>query len=136
MHRYKFMGDYRLHAVFSTDLVAAIGSVVADLVVPIPVTAQTMASRGFNQVVAMVGEVAMNHCLKAKKVVKVAQSSKSRQERLLSKQPFILTEPGAVSGKRVLLIDDVYTTGRTLYHAAELMYSAGAVSVTSISLAR
>lgn len=136
MHRYKFMGDYRLRTVFSSELVTAIGMIVADLVVPIPVTAQTMASRGFNQVVAMVGEGNMDHCLKARERAKAAQSSKNRQERLLSKQPFMLTDSGVVSGKRVLLIDDVYTTGRTLYHAAELMYNAGAVSVISISLAR
>lgn len=136
MHRYKFMGDYRLRSVFSNELVSEIKTIPADLVVPIPVTTQTMATRGFNQVVALVEGIHLDKCLRAKKRTKIAQSSKSRQARLLSKQPFVLNNPSVVKGKRVLIIDDVYTTRRTLYHAAELMYNAGAVSVISISLAR
>ena len=39
--------------------------------------------------------------------------------------------------QRVLLVDDVYTTGNTLlYHAATLLYQLGAKEVKSLSLAR
>ncbi|WP_239061178.1 ComF family protein [Fructobacillus tropaeoli] len=41
-----------------------------------------------------------------------------------------------MAGKRVLVVDDVYTTGRTLYHAADCLYQAGARFVSSASLAR
>ena len=44
--------------------------------------------------------------------------------------------PEEVINKRILLVDDVYTTGRTLYHAAVLFKQAGCKEIGSVSLAR
>ena len=41
-----------------------------------------------------------------------------------------------IRNQRVLLVDDVYTTGRTLFHAAELLYKNGAETVKSLTFAR
>ncbi len=137
MYRYKFAGDYRLWTVFAAEFTAAVRQLTAAVVVPIPVTQATMATRGFNQVTALLDGVDWTPCLQNRAVKKVAQSQKHRQERLQTPQPFTLSDSSkAVAGKRVLLVDDVYTTGRTLYHAADLIYQAGAASVISISLAR
>ena len=52
-------------------------------------------------------------------------------------QPFELLESnGKIRKQRVLLVDDVYTTGRTLFHAAELLYENGAETVKSLTFAR
>lgn len=137
MHRYKFAGDYRLRTVFAAEFTAAVRQLTAAVVVPIPVTQATMATRGFNQVTALLDGVDWTPCLQNRAVKKTAQSQKHRQERLQTPQPFTLSDSSkAVAGKRVLLVDDIYTTGRTLYHAADLIYQAGAASVISISLAR
>lgn len=136
MQRYKFAGDYRLRQIFSSEFVSAISKCQVDMVVPIPVTEQTMRTRGFNQVEGLLGNLPVNHLLKCRDKEKVAQSKKNRWERLASKQPFILINEAAVRRKRILLVDDIYTTGRTLYHAANLLYQAGAATVISISLAR
>ena len=46
------------------------------------------------------------------------QSEKNRQERLLTTQPFLLLEGHKkYLQQEIILFDDVYTTGRTLYHA-------------------
>ncbi|MDW5473517.1 phosphoribosyltransferase family protein [Limosilactobacillus reuteri] len=66
-------------------------------------------------------EVPYQSILRTKISSKVAQSSKTKEERLATKQPFILDAPEKVINKKVLLVDDVYTTGRTLYHAANLL---------------
>lgn len=136
MHRYKFNGDYRLRWVFAAEVRAAVQAASADLIVPVPVTAQTLSSRGFNQVEGLLEGVRLCHCLRAKYQEKAAQSTKNRHQRLLSKQPFVLQKPALVTGRRILLVDDVYTTGRTLYHAASLLYDGGAATVASLSLAR
>ena len=137
MHQYKFAGDYRLRAVFAPEFTATIRQKRAEVVVPIPVTQSTMATRGFNQVTGLLDGVKLTPCLQHRTLEKTAQSHKSRRERLQTPQPFALSGPVAdLAGKRGLLVDDVYTTGRTLYHAADLLYRAGAVNVMSISLAR
>ena len=137
MHQYKFAGDYRLRAVFAAEFTAAIRQKRAEVVVPIPVTQATMATRGFNQVTGLLGGVKLTPCFQHRTLEKTAQSHKSRRERLQTPQPVALSGPAAdLAGKRVLLVDDVYTTGRTLYHAADLLYQAGAANVISISLAR
>ncbi len=65
------------------------------------------------------------------------QSEKSREERLQMTQPFELkVSKEKIRNQRVLLVDDVYTTGRTLFHAAELLYKNGAETVKSLTFAR
>lgn len=121
MQRYKFNGDYRLRVVFQRELSKVVNEQKADLIVPIPVTSTTMQTRGFNQVIGLLREVPYQSILGTRASSKVAQSSKTKEERLTTKQPFILKSPEEVINKRILLVDDVYTTGRTLYHAAVLL---------------
>lgn len=136
MHRYKFAGDWRLRHVFCDEFQQRIRQIKADLVVPIPVTATTMATRGFNQVQGLLGDLAVVPVLQHRAADKVAQSQKTRRQRLQTSQPFLLRDPAAVCGRRVLLADDIYTTGRTLYHAAVLLKKARCREVVSVSLAR
>lgn len=136
MQRYKFLGDYRLRHVFSSEFQQRVRQVQADLVVPIPVTATTVTTRGFNQVQGLLDGVAVAPLLRHRAVDKTAQSHKSRRQRLQTPQPFILSDPAAVRAKRVLLVDDIYTTGRTLYHAAALLKKAHCRGLVSVSLAR
>ena len=65
----------------------------------------------------------------------LAQSSKNRQERLKSQQCFTLAKDVCLPDK-ILLIDDVYTTGKTLQLALELLLEAGVKEVLTFSLAR
>nr|WP_283581183.1 ComF family protein [Limosilactobacillus reuteri] len=136
MQRYKFNGDYRLCVVFQRELSKVVNEQKADLIVPIPVTSTTMQTRGFNQVIGLLREVPYQSILRTKISSKVAQSSKTKEERLATKQSFILDAPEKVINKKVLLVDDVYTTGRTLYHAANLFKQAGCKEIGSVSLAR
>ena len=136
MQRYKFNGDYRLCVVFQRELSKVVNEQKADLIVPIPVTSTTMQTRGFNQVIGLLREVPYQSILRTKISSKVAQSSKTKEERLATKQPFILDAPEKVINNKVLLVDDVYTTGRTLYHAANLFKQPGCKEIGSVSLAR
>ena len=107
-----------------------------DFLVPIPVTNHTMRTRGFNQVTGLIENVQYTELIKHREKQKVAQSKKDRQSRLKTKQPFFLDKDINLRGRKVLLVDDIYTTGRTLYHAAELCYLNGCKRVQSLSLAR
>lgn len=61
------------------------------------------------------------------------QAKKSRFERIMMKNPFKQTEP---FNKPVVLVDDIYTTGRTLRHAAQLLTENGCPEVYALTLCR
>ena len=63
------------------------------------------------------------------------QSEKTRQERLQLKQPFKIKESEMIP-KKVLLVDDVYTTGATLHLAAKALTEMGVEEVESLTLFR
>jgi len=132
--RYKFQGDYRLRAVFQKVLQQRLAQLTATRIVTIPVTTLTMQTRGFNQVTGWLAAGENDGQLSVHKTV--AQSQKDRQARLLTAQPFQLGMATVVTGERIVLIDDIYTTGRTMRHAAQLLLENGAKSVTGLTLAR
>lgn len=67
----------------------------------------------------------------------VAQSQKARQDRMETPQPFkLVMGTERLRQQRVILVDDIYTTGRTMRHAADLIIENGAKSVTGLTLAR
>lgn len=139
-HQYKFSGDYQLRQVFATVFQQAIRQRIArtaTLVVIIPVTPATMQTRGFNQVSGWMPTIETVAVLTTQAATKlVPQSKKDRHARLQTPQPFRLDTPANITGQSILLVDDIYTTGRTIRHAASLLLENGAKSVTGLTLAR
>ncbi len=136
MQRYKFNGDYSLRQIFNHKLIQYVNNMAIDLVVVIPISEYTMMTRGFNQTVGLFEGVTLSDLLKVKAKNKSHQSQFNRKGRMMRTQPFTVSKSLPLHNKRVLLVDDVYTTGNTLYHAADLLYDLGAKNVKSLSLAR
>ena len=134
MRQYKFMGDYRLHQVFQEEITHKIKSLNPTLVVPIPATPHTLMTRGFNQAADLYNGP-LCELLGHLQADKQPQSSKGRQARLATPQPFVLASSASLAVERIVLLDDIYTTGRTLYHAAALLCQAGCQDVQSVTLA-
>lgn len=132
--KFKFRGDYELVKAFSKPLRERVSSY--DYLVPIPLSSERQFERGFNQSEALIREAGFEptHLLKRKHSEK--QSKKSRSERIHIEQVFDLIEKANYNEKTILLIDDIYTTGSTLRHAAKILIKAGANSVSSLTLAR
>lgn len=138
MKHYKFNGDYRLRRAFQPEFNQQ-ARASRRLVVPIPVHPSTYRRRGFNQVRGLLGDVPMVNVLVTRNSRKHRpQSSKDRPSRLRMPQPFKMVEGGRqkIMNQNVLVVDDVYTTGTTIRHAARLLKFNGAKSVTGLTLAR
>lgn len=68
-----------------------------------------------------------------------AQSGLTRAERLRNLRGAFAMEPlraAAVQGRRIVLVDDVMTSGASLFAAAQVLRTGGAAHITAIVLAR
>lgn len=133
--RYKFRGDYILARIFSEALLQKLTGLQVDVIVPIPLSPERLQERGFNQAEALINEAGLQTTNVLKRIHSEKQSKKSRKERIHVQQVFQL-ETTSIEGKRIMLIDDIYTTGSTLRHAAKVLVNNGAETVKSITIAR
>jgi ComF family protein len=120
------------------------------LVAPVPLHRSKHRQRGFNQARALAG-YAMDALRKSHPSWRLSlapatlirlRSTESqagltpRQRRQNVRGAFRVSDPAAVRGKHVLLVDDILTTGATARAAAQSLIKAGAASVYVATLAR
>jgi len=108
------------------------------VLVPIPLSMKRLAERGFNQAEVLAETLDMpilNALTRVKHEPK--QSKKNRHERLMMREtPFRLEKEytSLIFGKKVLLIDDIYTTGATMRLAAHALTNGNPLRVDSLAL--
>lgn len=115
-----------------------------DAVIPVPLHPRRLHWRGFNQstilaeVTAMMWELPVWHgALLRTRCTPPQQRSQDRGSRERNLQgAFLVPDRALVRGRRLVLIDDVATTGSTLQACASALRDAGASSVTFLTLAR
>lgn len=134
--RFKYRGDYVLVKAFSDDVRAVLSREAFDLLIPIPLSSERLKERGFNQAKALAEEAGYRATEVLLRVHGEKQSKKSRNERIHLPKVFDLKAGADVAGKEIILIDDIYTTGSTLRHAAYELKKAGAKNVKAFTLAR
>ncbi|WP_253701610.1 ComF family protein [Bacillus sp. FJAT-27445] len=134
--RYKYRGDYILARAFSNLAAVEIQKMKPDIVVPIPLSPERQYERGFNQAEAVIREAGLPYQQLLARIHGEKQSKKSRNERINVPQVFRLTESSGFAAKKILLVDDIYTTGSTLRHAAKLLKEGGAGEISSFTIAR
>ncbi|GFH42607.1 amidophosphoribosyltransferase [Lactococcus hodotermopsidis] len=129
---YKFNGDFRLRSAFDTKLATTLKN---QIIVPIPVSAERLQTRGFNQLTGFLNSAKLPYLDILTKNETAHQSHKTRAERLSSENPFTLKNACHIPEKLVIF-DDIYTTGTTLRHAISLLKNAGCANVSTFSLFR
>ena len=113
-----------------------------DTVIGMPMHWRKHWERGFNQADLLARPIAKRYRLKLstnlrrKRYTKAQAGLTEAERRENLKDSFYVRRPAHVRGKRVLLVDDVFTTGATLRAAAEALKNAGAAHVTAVTLAR
>ncbi|MEG6573099.1 MAG: amidophosphoribosyltransferase [Caldibacillus debilis] len=137
LYRFKYRGDYKIARAFSRDLKNAVKRLPFDAAVPIPLSEERLYERGFNQAEALIAEAGLEPLHALTRVHSEKQAKKSKTDRILLAGVFQLhPASGDVKGKTFLLVDDVYTTGSTVRHAARVLKEAGAQKILSLTVAR
>lgn len=132
--RYKYRGDYILAYAIAYLMKKKLDEIKFDVMIPIPLSEARQYERGFNQSEALILASGYESSTLLTRTHSEKQSKKSRSERI--HLPEVFQMEGKVSNQNILLIDDIYTTGSTLRHAAKLVKEAGAASVCSLTFAR
>ena len=117
----------------------------ADLLTPVPLHYRRLVSRGFNQSAWLAAEVARNSdvplCVDAMKRIRATPSqaglaARARKRNVAGAFKVRKSRRKRVEDKRVILIDDVLTTGATLTACTRALKQAGAARVDVLVLAR
>ncbi len=145
IHRFKYQGETAGLASFAHFKHTAVlpDLTVPDLILPVPLHPKRLRQRGFNQAQKLAAAFfpGQKDRLRPDLLVRLRQtapqtgmSGKDRRHNL--RRAFAVAQPDLVRDRRVLLVDDVYTTGSTVNECAKVLLRAGAALVEVLTLAR
>lgn len=144
IHVYKYRPLHALGAPLGRWLAGNVRQLTQhDIVVPVPLHRSRLRQRGFNQALLLAHAVSIRHAvpLSCDTLLRI-RATRPQVELSGAERPanvrgaFAVSRPAAVQGLRILLIDDVFTTGATLNECARALKTAGAGAVSALTLAR
>lgn len=133
--RYKFEGDRLLGMVFASDIKKVLKKYKNYTIIPTPISREKKQERGFNQVSTILDFAEIKYSPLFQKEDSMAQSKKTREERLKTSQHFQLTEE-VPKNQKYLIFDDIYTTGKTIELMKRLLIEKGVKEIKTFSIAR
>lgn len=146
IRRYKFNGRRGYHKLYGKLVAQCVHDHLAgryDLITWVPLSSQRKKERGYDQAFLLasaaaleLGEVAVETLRKERHTAAQSGLTEAAQRRANVLGAYTPVDPELVAGKRVLLIDDVVTTGSTLSECARTLRTMGAADVVCAALAR
>ena len=155
IHCFKYKGKIQLARPLGTLLFTAFinfwDKMSIDLIVPVPLHVKKLRMRGFNPSFLLVKDwvrilelssgrlpdIQVDINVLARKKWTEPQTGLGRKERLANiKNAFNISDGSKITGKKILLVDDVYTTGATVNECAKVLLKGGAGHVDVLTLAR
>jgi len=155
IHCFKYKGKIQLARPLGALLFAAFISfwdkMSIDLIVPVPLHPKKLRMRGFNPSFLLVRDwvriaeflnvrfpdIPVDINVLARRIWTEPQTGLGRKERLANiKNAFNISDDSKITGKKILLVDDVYTTGATVNECAKVLLKGGAGHVDVLTLAR
>jgi ComF family protein len=144
LHRLKYRRDIGMGEAISNQMSSFMHQLAwpVDTLIPIPLGKNRLKERGYNQVAMVAMPLAIqlgleyhpSALVRARETrSQVGLSARERQENV---NKAFLADKKKVSGRNILLMDDVSTTGATLSSAAEALYASGAKDVFAATIAR
>ena len=142
--RYKFSGMScysRCYGRLLRELLTETGEPAPDLVTWAPLSRKRLRERGYDQALLLAAEAAKLYGLRPVRLLRKVRntkaqstlSAKERRENVAGVYAYAGTE--GLAEKRVLLVDDILTTGSTLESCARVLMEAGALEVRCLTVA-
>lgn len=146
IRRYKFKGRRGYHKLYGHLVAQCVHDHLAgryDLITWVPLSPQRKKERGYDQAFLLasaaaleLGEVAVETLRKDRDNAAQSGLTEASQRRANVLGAYTPVDPELVAGRRVLIIDDVVTTGSTLSECARTLRTMGAADVVCAALAR
>ena len=143
VHRYKFGSEYALSDLFSKMLYERIKDITElhdfDFITSVPISRKRLLSRGFNQAeliaknISSMLQIPYVNCLHKCRHT-IAQSILKKRKRADNIRGAFLADSERVYNKKILLVDDIITTGSTMNECAVELFSKNAQFIAGISL--
>ena len=114
-----------------------------DTIMPVPISKKRLKTRGYNQSLLIAKEIAqrtnlklMNDCLiKTKNIIE--QSKLNKEDRIQNIQGvYKLKNMKLIENKKILLIDDIYTTGSTVNECSKMLRIGNPIKIGVLVLAK
>jgi len=114
-----------------------------DKIIPVPISKKRLKTRGYNQSLLIAKEIAkqtnvklVNNCLlKTKNIIE--QSKLNKEERLINIQGvYSIKNKHRLINKKILLLDDIYTTGSTVNECCEILKKSKPKKIGVLTIAK
>lgn len=114
-----------------------------DIIIPVPISKKRSKERGYNQSYLIAKELSqklnielVNNCLvKSKNIIE--QSKLNKEERIKNIQGvYTLINPMKIEGQKILLIDDIFTTGSTVNECCKTLHKTNIKEVSVLTIAK
>ena len=147
IHRFKYRGRTGIGEILGGIMADFAGEIwdmkVFERIVPVPLHRRRLRERGFNQSMILARELSkrfdipLDFTSLRREVFTPPQVGLGREARSANVHgAFAVRHPERIAGRRILLVDDVYTTGSTLAECARVLLRAKAEAVAVLTLAR
>lgn len=114
----------------------------ADVILPIPLATRRLFKRGYNQATLLARPIARAYGIKmdldsVRRKYRDDMGHKSARERAENiRGVFSVVRPDRIRGKKILLVDDVMTSGATFSEMRRVLIAAGAAAVYGVTFCR
>lgn len=132
LHQFKFLKDIRVADFFAKALKKKVRGMEYDLIIPIPMHVEMEKKRTFSPVEVVLQQAKLPFQSVLEKTTMSQQSKKTYEQRINSSSFFKSLPQVDVTQQKILLIDDLITTGTTIKHAKTILLELGAKSVEEV----
>lgn len=143
LHEFKYGGIYGISEILGNMMAEKIieENLSVDLITFVPISKKRQRKRGFNQTQLLAKEISDKTGIKMLPLVKKIKETKSqvglkKKERQSNLGGAFIGLEQSLRGKKILLVDDVYTTGTTMLECGKALRSMGAKEVWGITAAK